>query len=248
MIKWGVFLFIALYSLTALAEKPVGFLWYSIEKEHKTIKKTPPRGTPFTKLSYTEQDAVLHFYTMEALHKARQTKKVEDMRTFLALQDYWLKESSRFKQLFQQTMLAYPQYDYTVTHPTSNLGTKITDDVREAKKEALIHQVAQSHGLLFFYRGKSPYDQKQIAILIDFCRRFNLSMMPVSVDGEVLPELSNSRIDQGQAERLGVHYFPALLLVNPENQRVNPIAYGLTTQDVLIERIAQVTTQFKEEM
>lgn len=248
MIKWSVVLLIVLYSLTVLAEKPVGFLWYSIEKEHNKIKKSPPRGTPFNQLSYTQQDAVLHFYTMEALHKARQTKKVEDMRVFLSLQDYWLKESSRFKQLFQKTMLAYPQYDYTVTHPTSNLGAKITDEVREQKKEEVIHGIAKSHGLLFFYRGKSLYDQKQIPILVDFCRRFNLSMMPVSVDGVVLPELPNSRIDQGQAERLGVHYFPALLLVNPENQQVNPIAYGLTTQDVLMERIAQVTTQFLGEL
>ncbi|AUH72840.1 MULTISPECIES: type-F conjugative transfer system pilin assembly protein TraF [Legionella] len=248
MIKWSVVLLIVLHSLTVLAEKPVGFLWYSIEKELHPIKKTPPRGTPFNQLSYTQQDAVLHFYTMEALHKARQTKKVEDMRVFLSLQDYWLKESSRFKQLFQKTMLAYPQYDYTVTHPTSNLGAKITDEVRERKKEEVIHHAVKSHGLLFFYRGKSPYDQKQIPILVDFCRRFNLSMMPVSIDGVVLPELPNSRIDQGQAERLGVRYFPALLLVKPENQQVNPIAYGLTTQDVLMERIVQVTTQFQGEL
>jgi conjugal transfer pilus assembly protein TraF len=52
-------------------------------------------------------------------------------------------------------------------------------------------------------------------------------------------------MDQGQANRLGVRYFPALLLVNPENQRVSPVAYGLTTQDVLMERIKQVANQFK---
>ncbi|ARB92965.1 type-F conjugative transfer system pilin assembly protein TraF [Legionella longbeachae] len=248
MIKWSIFLLIVFHSMTVLAEKPVGFLWYSIEKEHHPIKKTPHHGTPFNQLSYTQQDAVLRFYTMEALHKARQTKKVEDMRVFLSLQDYWLKESSRFKQLFQKTMLAYPQYDYTVTHPTSNLGAKITDEVREQKKEEVIHHAAKSHGLLFFYRGKSPYDQKQIPILVDFCRRFNLSMMSVSVDGVVVPELPNSRIDEGQAERLGVRYFPALLLVNPETHQVNPIAYGLTTQDVLMERIVQVTTQFQGEL
>ncbi|HAT2098251.1 type-F conjugative transfer system pilin assembly protein TraF [Legionella pneumophila serogroup 1] len=229
------------------ANKPAGFLWYNIEKVKKVVPKPKLRGTPFSRLSYTERDAVLRFYTMEALHKARHTKKVEDMRVFLSLQDYWLKESSRFKSLFQQTMLAYPEYDYAVTHPTSNLGTKITDEVRESETVELIKRLSQSHGLLFFYRGKSPYDLKQIPIIVDFCRRFSIPVMPISVDGITSPELMNSRIDKGQANRMGVRYFPALLLVNPRNQRVSPIAYGLTTQDVLMERLKQVASQFKGE-
>ncbi len=169
------------------------------------------------------------------------------MRVFLGLQDYWLKESSRFKALFQQTMLENPQYDYAVTHPTSNLGAKITDEVRESQTIAIINRLSKSHGLLFFYRGKSPYDLKQIPIIADFCRRFKLSMIAVSVDGEVSAELMNSQRDRGQANQLGVRYFPALLLVNPRNSRVSPIAYGLTTQDVLMERIKQVANQFKGE-
>ncbi|HAT2150937.1 TPA: type-F conjugative transfer system pilin assembly protein TraF [Legionella pneumophila] len=229
------------------ANKPAGFLWYNIEKVKKVVPKPKLRGTPFSRLSYTERDAVLRFYTMEALHKARHTKKVEDMRVFLSLQDYWLKESSRFKSLFQQTMLAYPEYDYAVTHPTSNLGAKITDEVRESETVELIKRLSQSHGLLFFYRGKSPYDLKQIPIIVDFCRRFSIPVMPISVDGITSPELMNSRIDKGQANRLGVRYFPALLLVNPRNQRVSPIAYGLTTQDILMERLKQVASQFKGE-
>lgn len=244
MIKM-ILLVLLLLNGVAFADKPVGFLWYTKEKENKRVESRKPAGIPFESLSYTERDAVLRFYTMEALHKARYTKKVKDMRVFLSLQDYWLKESSRFKSLFQQTMLAHPEYDYTVTHPTSNLGAKITDSVRESQAVEVINRLSKSHGLLFFYRGKSPYDLKQIPIIVDFCRRFSIPMMPISIDGVTSPELLNSRMDQGQANRLGVRYFPALLLVNPENQRVAPVAYGLTTQDVLMERLKQVATQFK---
>lgn len=231
----------------AFADKPVGFLWYTKEKAHKSVESRKPSGIAFKSLSYTERDAVLRFYTMEALHKARYTKKVEDMRVFLSLQDYWLKESSQFKSLFQKTMLAHPEYDYAVTHPTSNLGAKITDAVRESQTAEILNRLSQSHGLLFFYRGKSPYDVKQIPIITDFCKRFRIPLIPVSVDGKISPELLNSRIDKGQANRLGVRYFPALLLVNPVSLRVSPVAYGLTTQDVLMERIKQVFGQFKGE-
>jgi conjugal transfer pilus assembly protein TraF len=54
-------------------------------------------------------------------------------------------------------------------------------------------------------------------------------------------------LDNGQANRLGVRFFPAVLLVNPQNQFVAPVAYGLTTQDVLMERLVSVATQFKGE-
>ncbi|CDZ79410.1 conjugal pilus assembly protein TraF [Legionella massiliensis] len=225
--------------------KPSGFLWYKLDKDHSSRNKESKRGLAFNQLSYTERDAVLRYYTMEALHKARYTKTVKDMRIFLGLQDYWLNESSRFKSLFQQTMLAHPDYDYAVTHPTSNLGAKITDEVRESKTIAVISHLAQSHGLLFFYRGKSPYDLKQIPIVVDFSKRFGLPLIPISVDGVISPELLNSRLDKGQANRLGVRYFPAILLVNPTNKRVSPVAFGLTTQDVLMMRIKQVATQFK---
>jgi conjugal transfer pilus assembly protein TraF len=228
-----------------LAEKPAGFLWYNLEKDKKNLRQIEPRGKLFSKLSFTERDAVLHFYTMEALHKARHSKKVEDMRIFLNLQHYWLEESTKFKRLFQKTMLAYPEYDYTVTHPTSNLGAKITDEVRLARQEEVISSLSKSHGLLFFYRGKSPYDLKQIPIIADFCNRFHLPLMPISVDGAVSSELIHSRIDRGHANRLGVHYFPALLLVNPKNKNVSPVAYGLITQDVLMERLTGIATQFK---
>ncbi|HGO6706854.1 TPA: type-F conjugative transfer system pilin assembly protein TraF [Legionella pneumophila] len=243
----AILMVLLLLNGVVFADKPVGFLWYTKEKENKSVESRQPAGIDFNSLSYTERDAVLRFYTMEALHKARYTKKVEDMRVFLSLQDYWLKESSRFKSLFQQTMLAHPEYDYAVTHPTSNLGAKITDEVRESQTVDIINSLSKSHGLLFFYRGKSPYDLKQIPIIVDFCKRFRIQLMPVSVDGAISPELLNSRMDQGQANRLGVRYFPALLLVNPSSQRVSPVAYGLATQDVLMERIKQVANQFKGE-
>ncbi|MCE3045407.1 type-F conjugative transfer system pilin assembly protein TraF [Legionella sp. 16cNR16C] len=247
LIRRCVLLCLFVLTWDGFAAKPPGFLWYNLKENRAEVPRPTPRGIPFNQLSFTERDAVLRFYTMEALHKARYTKKVEDMRIFLSLQNYWLKESSRFKSLFQQTMLAYPEYDYAVTHPTSNLGAKITDEVRGSQTVELINRLSKSHGLLFFYRGKSLYDLKQIPIVVDFCKRFGLSMMPVSVDGVTSAELLNSKVDKGQANRLGVRYFPALLLVNPVNQRVSPIAYGLTTQDVMMERIKQVAHQFKGE-
>ena len=248
MIKWIYSAVLIGCTAQAFAtSEPVGFLWYNTPKPLVAPKKEKPKGIPFNQLSYTQRDKVLHFYTMEALHRARQTKSMEDMRQFLALQDYWMNESSRFRSLFHKTMLYYPEYDYSVTHPTSSIGTKVLDAEREKNNRDAIHSLSKTHGLLFFYRAKNPYDQKQIAILQDFSERFALPLIPVSVDGHRAPEFPESKLDKGQAESLGVRFFPAVLLVNPKTATTLPIAYGLTTQDVLENNLVQVIHQFKEQ-
>ena len=79
MIRMILILFLFINGV-ASAEKPAGFLWYNMEHAKKKVPKVKPKGISFNQLSFTERDAVLRFYTMEALHKARYTKKVEDMR------------------------------------------------------------------------------------------------------------------------------------------------------------------------
>lgn len=248
MIKWvcGA-AFILLSTFAAADEAPIGFLWYNTPRPPVAQRLQKPQGVPFNQMSYTDRDKVLHFYTMEALHRARQTKSMEDMRQFLALQDYWMKESSRFRNLFHKTMLYYPEYDYAVTHPTSSIGTKLLDSEREKNNKSDIHALSKTHGLLFFYRAKNTYDQKQIAVLQDFCERFSLPLIPVSVDGKRAPELPYSRLDKGEAEALGVRFFPAILLVNPKTEETLPIAFGFTTQDVLEQNLVSVIHHFKEE-
>lgn len=247
MIRNTLFSFLLMVGFSVMAARPAGFLWYNLKDEaHKKTKITPP-GVAFNRLSFTAKDAILRFYTMEALHKARYTKSVDDMKVFLKLQDYWLKESSRFSATFQKTMLSFPEYDYTVTHPTSNLGTKMMDEARDASRKKVIERLRDSHGLLFFYRGNNPYDQKQVPIIRDFCARFHFSLIPVSVDGTSSKELLESRMDKGQANALGVRFFPALLLVQPQTKKTLPVAFGFTTQDALERRLYQVATQFKGE-
>ena len=238
-------LFVALILIAAAthAEKPAGFLWYNVPKEEKPQKL----GKPFSQLSYTDKDAVLRFYTMEALHKVRFTHKLEDERVFLALQNYWLKEASLHGALNQKTLLYYPEYDFSVSHPTSDLGAKIYDSTLLLRQKEDVAQLSKTNGLLFFYRGKEPLDAKQIPILQDFCQKFKFHLIPVSVDGERSELLFETRIDHGQASRLGVRYFPAIVLVNPKSGSFEPVSFGLTTQDMLIQRLSFVANHFHGE-
>lgn len=219
-----------------LAAKPAGFLWYNLPKEvHQNVKKQP--GVPFSQLSYTDKDAVLKFYTMESLHKVRFTHDLEDERAFLALQDFWLKEASIHGRINQVALLKYPQYDFSVTHPNSAIGLKLKDSLEYEGSQKRLQTLAKEEGVLFFYRGDNPYDQKQIPILLDFCKRHGFKLVSLSVDGANSELLKGSKNDKGQADFLKIRYFPAILLANPKKHTTRPIAYGLTTQDILEQRI-----------
>lgn len=238
MIKHLVLISLCVLSTALMAEKPVGFLWYNIPKPQKPHQA---QGVTFQQLSYTDRDAVLKFYTMEALHKVRFTHKLEDERTFLAMQSFWLREATLHGKLNQEALRYYPEYDFSVTHPTSNIGTKLEDVYTHIKTQKTLHQLSKTHGLLFFYRGQHAFDKQQAMIVRAFCRQHHFTLMPVSVDGVKSPLLPHSKFDKGQAQKLGVHYFPAILLVNPKEKRSMPIAFGLTTQDVLTSRLFEAT-------
>ncbi|MDP3562607.1 MAG: type-F conjugative transfer system pilin assembly protein TraF [Legionellaceae bacterium] len=239
-------LLLAFLSMSSMihAEQPAGFLWYNVAKE-PVVKKS--QGIPFSQLSYTDKDAVLKYYTLEALHKVRFTHKLEDERVFLALQDYWLREASLHGELNQQALLYYPEYDFSVTHPTSDLGSKFYDSLIEQKQKQTVKSLAKNHGLLFFYRANNPLDLQQIPILKDFCQTYHFHLMPVSVDGIKADDLPQTRLDKGQAEQLGVRYFPAIVLVNPKEEQFVPVAYGLTTQDRLTRHLNAVANHFNAE-
>lgn len=239
-----VAIFTLVFSGLIDAQKPVGRLWYNLPQEKKEVEKKP-KGVPFSQLSYTDRDAVLHFYTMEALHKVRFTHKLEDERNFLALQNYWLQEAQLHGKINQKALLAYPEYDYSVTHPTSNIGIKIQDSLDEEQKTKALKMMAKHQGFIFYYRGNSALDVRQIPILQAFCKEYGFQMIGVSVDGVLADTLPDSRIDAGEADAMNVHYFPAILLVNPQNKHVTPVAFGLTTQDVLLEHLWAIFQNFQ---
>lgn len=95
------------------------------------------------------------------------------------------------------------------------------------------------------YRGQDPIDGQLAQVINGFRDTYGLSVIPVSVDGVINPLLPDSRTDQGQAQRLGVKYFPAMMLVDPKQGSVRPLSYGFISQDDLAKQFLNVSEDFK---
>lgn len=240
-----ILIVLLLMSGIAFGANPVGYLWYNLPKQEKVLKEKKA-GVPFNNLSHQQKDAVLTYLTREAWHRAMQDLSVESMRRYIVLQDYITKRATKTSRIFEKTMTLYPQYRYGTTHPSSALGIKLADSEKEEKEAQVIDDISKSNGVFYFYRGQNKFDSRQASIFLDFAKKHHLNVIPISVDGVVSEEFPESRIDKGQAGKLNVAYFPAVILVNPKTRKTKPVSYGLVTQDMLARQFYLAATDFAQ--
>lgn len=135
-----------------------------------------------------------------------------------------------------QGNLQYSHYNGTVRNQLA---------ADQAQQRQAIAKLAEHYGIMFFYRGQDPIDGQLAQVINGFRDTYGLSVIPVSVDGVINPLLPDSRTDQGQAQRLGVKYFPAMMLVDPKQGSVRPLSYGFISQDDLAKQFLNVSEDFK---
>jgi conjugal transfer pilus assembly protein TraF len=231
-------LLLLLLPLTTFSQNQHGFLWYEAPQKAKQASQIDTPGTAFSSLSYSEKDKVLKYYTLEALHKVRFTHKVADELRFLKLQDFWLNEASMHAKINQQALILHPELDFTVTHPTSSLGSQIYDKETTERHNRVIKALSKEFGLVFFY-DDSAYSKASIPVISDFANKNGFAVVFIAKDNP-LATLPVSRMDNGEIKALGIKYFPALFMINPRSQKIIPLSAGFVTQDVLKDKIIRM--------
>jgi len=227
-----------------------GWHWYNEPKkkpETPAPKVKPPQpGVPdFSKLTPSEQAEVLKGYTKEALNNAILHPSAENTATFLRWQKFWTDRASMFSQSFAVAQLDHPDLDYNLEHPHYNSTAPLQQARDQEEQNDAIKKLSGEYGLFYFYRGQEPIDAQMAGVVADFARLRHISLIPVSVDGTVSPQVPDSRTDAGQTARMGITHFPALFLVDPKSKNYRPLAYGFMTQDDLAKRFLNVATGFK---
>ena len=253
-------LFVLCIPEVVLAKKAIGWHWYNEiypenkkHENHEKIKKGE-KGNNDIKKSKKEDSAMnqivlLRQVVQEAKAKAILYPTEENMRTYLILQNFVMNQANIFAYMWKKTQLDYPELDYSILHPVQNSAQHVLYAEIRKKEEMAIKAFSEKYGLLFFYRGNNPLDQELAPTIESFTRENNISLIPVSIDGkrlEVFTNLTMSQIDNGQAGTLGVRHFPALILVDPKNQRVQPLHYGFISDSDLRRRFLQVASGFQE--
>lgn len=161
----------------------------------------------------------------------------QNVMAYMVIQKELMDRSTRFAQKWMEVVYQTPSLDYTLHHPTSQVGRHVYLDQTRETLEKKIRSLSQTHGLFFFYSGNCPYCKQFAPIVKSFAAKYHWEILAISLDGEILPEFPDSKIDNGSAEALGVKVVPALLAIQPRSGKVIPLSHGISTHDQIEDRI-----------
>ena len=162
----------------------------------------------------------------------------ERIRAFLYLQRVMMDKASRFTDESRKVILQDPFLDENNRRPMATFAVNEANRQSGVATEQSLKAIAKKAALLFFFRSDCHYCSIEVPLLKAMASHFGFSIFPVSLDGRGLPgnPFPDYRVDQGQAQRLGVASTPALYLVIPPND-LRPIGQGTLSMEELIQRI-----------
>lgn len=230
---------------TAFADdsSPVGWHWYNyVDSPLPDQQQEQPN---VNKLTPTQTLEIIQKGYQEALNAAVINPTEQNVAQYLAMQGWIANQSAAFAGMYPKALLDNPQLDNRIQNPTEQMATQLIGEQRSTNAQAAVKKIAASNGILFFYRGGNRIDESMCQVVSLFAKANQIAIIPVSVDGQVSASFPDSRIDSGQAQNLGIQYFPATILVNTQTRQVQPLAYGFKTQDELLQQFLLIANNFR---
>lgn len=218
-----------------LERKAEGWAWYEDPKlpldntEKKVIEKT---------LSAAERVAETKKQLEEMLALAILEPNEDNVQRYMEEQHKWLEQSGQFSNIWAKVILRNPQLDPTATYyPVSQYGVQVQKMINREKKQTLITTLSKTHGLFFFYEGRSRLSQAQAQIVQLFAKQYAWEVIAITQDGVLIEGFANNKQDNGIAETMHVATFPALFVIEPLAQKAIPLGYGLATIDQIEQNL-----------
>jgi conjugal transfer pilus assembly protein TraF len=157
-------------------------------------------------------------------------------------------KASYFTDQWRRVVWKTPELDFNKDHPTANAAAMEARRMEETEREVRLAELGKSNGLLYFFRSDCALCKLQAPALLAFSRRYNIDVLPVSLDGKIPANfpLPRPRLDNGVSQVVtngeGVHSVPALFLVSHDTKQVDPLGVGVIAVEDIAERIRVVKT------
>ncbi len=232
-----------------------GWFWYRDPPLPAARPKPaePPRSTPDAQRPTPNKQLLVDFDAMQK--RLEELKKIAvmaptegNLKAYMSFQKLVMDKSSVFADAWQRVVWTDPAFDHaTQGRPVNNFGLQAYDAKRHDDERATLAELAQTHGLFFFFRSDCPYCDKFAPVLSRFAADTGMQVFPVSLDGGGLPEYPAPAADNGIATRLQVASVPALYLATPSLNQIQPIGFGVMSDGEIAHRIHVLTRMKAEE-
>lgn len=198
----------------------------------------PPSDAPRDELARYK---ALQKAVEEARIVAVMSPTIANVRAYLELESRILHDASRFADVAQRVAWMSPELDPSAqTRPSATFAVDVFERQQMADRRAQVAALGRENIVLFFFRGDCPYCHAFAPVLKAFEQRYSMRVAAISTDGGTLPEFPDPRVDSGISQTLKVKQVPALFLAHPASGRIVPLAFGVLSENELVERI--VTT------
>ena len=176
----------------------------------------------------------------------------ENLMNYMVFQQEQVERASRYSEVWKKVLWKTPNLDYTLKSPISSLGNQIEIDKKNQEREVILKTISKRYGIFFFYSSKCVYCHKYTPILKSFISEYDIDVMPISIDGIIIEEWPNSKLDQGQSKffdsfNMKDKPVPATFLFDQLTREVIPVGYGLLTYDELSDRIFELISEIVKE-
>jgi len=222
----------------------------------RTPSKAPQKPSEPVAQTLTQQEKDLAaFKTFQgeferSLNAATQNPSEENVARFLEIYAVARRKASVFSDNAQALAVRMPWIDETFagSRPSGPGAMRAFDSIRMQDRDQLMRELAQTHGLFFFFRNNCAYCHVQAPLLKQLEQKYGFTVYAISMDGSVLPQYPNAARDSGMASQvaaaIGVpmdqFVTPAIVLARPSTREVVPVGFGVMTMDEMVDRIALV--------
>ena len=218
-----------------------GWHWYEYqepESKNKKLEKKEQKDPPQSPTQVIEDQRK---ELEQKLHAAIVEPNRENIISYILAQRALMDQSQKFSESWKKVVMTTPSLDESLIHPVDQNARHIYYREKSEDLKDRIKKLASEYGLFFFFRKECSYCHGFAPIVKSFAKTYGWSVLPISLDGGILPEFPNARRDNGIAERLQITHVPALIALHPKSGKLIPLAYGMVSISEIEERVDLLT-------
>lgn len=222
------------------------FSWYCDEEPEGDASSTQ---APSRKAETREEIAVRE---LEQIRKDLDAKRAlavvhptpENIKAYMAAQQFEIERAAYFADVWRRVLWQNASLNFEMKNPMNNSAIKVNKREREQNEHETMIALAKEWGLFFFFKGDCSYCKHMVPTLQWITRTYDMTILPISMDGSSIDGLPPAVPDNGIAANLGVDAVPLFVLGNVKTGKMVIVGSGVLSLQDFVERI-YVLTQTK---
>lgn len=226
-----------------------GWFWYENRSPMESLPKEPNAEPTPPSMDKAEDSPPLSTEWLRLnmpkfLDRAIDDPTPENVRAYYYLNRVWLDKGNKFSDVAQEVVTQDAFLDETTRRPLATYAANEMNRQAGLARADALQEIARQAGIYFFFHSECHYCAVQAPVLKTFAEAYGFAIIPVSLDGQPLPSglYTDYRVDNGQAQQLGVEHTPAMFLVRPPDRMVL-LAQGALAFAELTERVMMAGKQ-----